>query len=164
MGRETSVAMRNMPGLSQNREAIEVEARKSALIRLFGLVSSLNRRSAAPEIPLLTAIEKIAEFFTPGKTLILYRNRNELDEAIRCVLRIRILWKSIQTPADEKRRSRLETMAAAEYDPPDDSALGEVTEWPIVLVSKTSVPARVPRVRIPASPLISSLASGDDTE
>jgi hypothetical protein len=30
---------------------------------------------------------------------------------------------------------------------------GEVTEWPIVLVSKTSVPARVPRVRIPASPL-----------
>ena len=29
---------------------------------------------------------------------------------------------------------------------------GEVTEWPIVLVSKTSVPARVPRVRIPPSP------------
>lgn len=30
---------------------------------------------------------------------------------------------------------------------------GEVTEWSIVLVSKTRVPARVPRVRIPASPL-----------
>jgi len=44
MGRETSVAMRNMRGLSQNGEAIEAEARKSALIRLFGLVSFLNRR------------------------------------------------------------------------------------------------------------------------
>ncbi len=30
--------------------------------------------------------------------------------------------------------------------------LGEVTERPIVLVSKTSVPVRVPRVRIPPSP------------
>jgi hypothetical protein len=44
MGRETPVAMRNMQRLSQNGEAIEVEARKSAPIRLFGLVSSLNRR------------------------------------------------------------------------------------------------------------------------
>src|SRR5580704_11447551 len=35
---------------------------------------------------------------------------------------------------------------------PRAGPLGEVTEWPIVLVSKTSVPARVPRVRIPASP------------
>ena len=31
---------------------------------------------------------------------------------------------------------------------------GEVTERPIVLVSKTSVPVRVPRVRIPPSPLL----------
>ena len=31
--------------------------------------------------------------------------------------------------------------------------LGEVTEWPIVLVSKTSVGASPPRVRIPPSPL-----------
>ena len=31
--------------------------------------------------------------------------------------------------------------------------LGEVTEWPIVLVSKTSVGASSPRVRIPPSPL-----------
>ncbi len=30
---------------------------------------------------------------------------------------------------------------------------GEVTEWPNVPVSKTGVPARVPRVRIPPSPL-----------
>ncbi len=30
---------------------------------------------------------------------------------------------------------------------------GEVTEWPIVLVSKTSVGASSPRVRIPPSPL-----------
>ena len=36
---------------------------------------------------------------------------------------------------------------------PTAGPFGEVTEWPIVLVSKTSVPARVPRVRIPASPL-----------
>lgn len=30
---------------------------------------------------------------------------------------------------------------------------GEVTEWPIVPVSKTGEPARVPRVQIPPSPL-----------
>ena len=30
---------------------------------------------------------------------------------------------------------------------------GEVTEWPIVTVSKTVVPAMVPRVQIPPSPL-----------
>jgi hypothetical protein len=84
MGRETSVAMRNMRGLSQNGKAIEAEARKSAPIRLFGLVSALNRRfGGARRSPLLMAIEQIAEFVTPGKTLIFYRNRNESDEAIR---------------------------------------------------------------------------------
>ena len=34
------------------------------------------------------------------------------------------------------------------------SSPGEVTEWPIVLVSKTSVGASPPRVRIPPSPFI----------
>jgi hypothetical protein len=73
MGRETSVAMRNMRGLSQNGKAIEAEARKSAPIRLFGSVSSLNRRfSGAPKIAPFGGIEQIAEFFTPGKTLIFY--------------------------------------------------------------------------------------------
>ena len=42
-------------------------------------------------------------------------------------------------PADQRRQT-------------DQANIGEVTERPIVLVSKTSVPARVPRVRIPPSP------------
>ena len=37
----------------------------------------------------------------------------------------------------------------------NDNSPGEVTEWPIVLVSKTSVGASPPRVRIPPSPLVS---------
>lgn len=36
---------------------------------------------------------------------------------------------------------------------------GEVTEWPIVLVSKTSVGASPPRVRIPPSPYSKPAAS-----
>ncbi len=45
--------------------------------------------------------------------------------------------------------SSLETRKKSDYDAP-----GEVTERPIVLVSKTSVPATVPGVRIPPSPLL----------
>jgi hypothetical protein len=111
-----------MRGLSQNGKAIEAEARKSAPIRLFGLASSLNRRfGGARRSPLLMAIEQIAEFVTPGKTLIFYRNRKRIGRGnSKRFWRIRILWKLIQTPADEKRRSRLETMTSAEYDSPDD--------------------------------------------
>jgi hypothetical protein len=57
-----------------------------------------------------------------------------------------------------KPPNRLEANQFAEYDSPTPSGTGEVTEWPIVLVSKTSVPARVPRVRIPASPLLNEAA------
>jgi hypothetical protein len=59
MGRETSVATRNMQGLPQNGEATESAARKSGLTHVFGLVSLLNRRfGRAP----FMAIQKSANF------------------------------------------------------------------------------------------------------
>ena len=48
---------------------------------------------------------------------------------------------------------RLDGPGRKEYDSGLEPQSGEVTERPIVLVSKTSVGASRPRVRIPPSPL-----------
>ena len=57
-----------------------------------------------------------------------------------------LTWRFLKTPAIIRPlRQPLRMLAHLDF--------GEVTELPIVLVSKISVPARVPRVRIPLSPL-----------
>ena len=55
-------------------------------------------------------------------------------------------WRFLKTPAI------IRPPFASRHKMLAHLCFGEVTEWPIVLVSKTSVPARVPRVRIPPSP------------
>ncbi len=84
---------------------------------------------------------------------------------------IRVLWRPFAVPSVSIPRKTIpihqphrpsltwRSSPAPIIIPPQRPTSGEVTEWPNVLVSKTSVPSRVPRVRIPPSPLFKACFS-----
>jgi hypothetical protein len=125
MGQERSVAMRNMQGLSQNGEAIEggPQICSNPLIWTSVLPQSKVRR--CPKSPLFNSNPTDCGIFHSRQNTDFLSKSERIGRAIRCVLAHRESVELIQTPADEKRRSRLETMAAAEYDSPDDDPPSE---------------------------------------